>query len=169
MSKFGVLFGTALCALIVIADGVAIAGSPIAIQTDQTQMIALASEPGTVVVGNPSIADVSVNGKQVFMHGRAFGDTNVIILDPNGNQLANFDVTVIHSTNNDVAIYSAVTNPVARASRYTYSCDPVCQRAIVPGDEYESYKNMVSMHVLKYGLATSNKSTDVAPSTAQPQ
>jgi uncharacterized Zn-binding protein involved in type VI secretion len=169
MSKFGVLFGTALCAFVVLADGNAIAGSPIAIQTDQTQMIALASDPGTVVVGNPSIADVSVNGKQVFMHGRAFGDTNVIILDTNGNQLANFDVTVVHAANNEVAIYSAQTIPTARASRFSYSCDPACQRVMIPGDEFETFKNIVSMNTSKFGLATSNKSADVSPTSAQPQ
>lgn len=169
MSKFGVLFGTTLFAYGALAGGHAIAGSAISMQTDQTQMIALASEPGTVVVGNPSIADISVNGKQVFMHGRAFGDTNVIILDTNGNQMANFDVTVVHSANNDVAIYSARTSKDAPASRYTYSCNPVCQRAIIPGDEFESYKNIVAMTILKSGLATGTKANDVTPSSAQPQ
>ena len=169
MSKFGVLFGTALCALIVLADGAAMAGSPVAIQTDQTQMIALSSEPGTVVVGNPSIADVSVNGKQVFMHGRAFGDTNVIILDTNGNQLANFDVTVVHSANNEVAIYSAGAIPTERASRYTYSCDPACQRVMIPGDDFGAFKSIVEMNKSKFDLATSNKSADVSPTSAQPQ
>jgi Flp pilus assembly secretin CpaC len=169
MSKFGVLFGTALFAYGAIAGGTAIAGSAISMQTDQTQMIALASEPGTVVVGNPSIADISVNGKQVFLHGRAFGDTNVIILDTNGNQMANFDVTVIHSANNDVAIYAARTSAVAPASRYSYSCDPDCQRTMIPGDDFGSYKDLVAAHVLKSGLATGTKSNDVTPSSAQPQ
>lgn len=168
MSKFGVLFGTALCALVVITDGNAIAGSAIAIQTDQTQMIALASEPGTVVVGNPSIADISVNGKQVFMHGRAFGDTNVIILDTNGNQMANFDVTVVHSANNEVAIFST-NNSASPASRYSYSCDPNCQRVMIPGDEVIAFKNIVTMNTSKFSMATSSKSADVSPSSAPPQ
>lgn len=169
MSKFGVLIGTALCAFVVLADGNAIAGSAIAIQTDQTQMIALASEPGTVVVGNPSIADVSVNGKQVFMHGRAFGDTNIIILDNSGNQMANFDVTVTHGATNEVAIFSAVSEPRSRASRFSYTCDPTCQRAMVPGDDTPSFNDMLGMNAAKYGLATGSQSTDVKPSPAQPQ
>ncbi len=169
MSKFGVLFGTALCAFVALADENAIAGSAISIQTDQTQMIALASEPGTVVVGNPSIADISVNGKQVFMHGRAFGDTNVIILDASGNQMANFDVTVTHSANNDVAIYSAQTIPTIRASRFSYSCDPACQRIVIPGDDFEAFKNIVTMDTSKAAMATSNKAADVTPGAAPPQ
>lgn len=169
MSKFGVLFGTAFCALVVIADGNAFAGSAISIQTDQTQLIALAAEPGTVVVGNPSIADVSVNGKQVFMHGRAYGDTNIIILDASGNQMANFDVTVTHAANSEVAIYSAQTAATIPASRYSYTCSPNCQRAMVPGDDVQYFSTTVSMNATKFGLATSNKSADVAPSTAQPQ
>jgi Flp pilus assembly secretin CpaC len=167
MSKLNLLAATAVCTLALWGSSSAFAGSPLAIQTDQTQMIALSTEPGTVVVGNPSIADVSVNGKQVFMHGRAFGDTNVIILDTNGNQVANFDVTVTHAANNEVAIFSANSLKEYRAARVSYSCDPLCQRLMIPGDDFETFKNIVAMNTSKAGLATGNKATDVtAPPTA---
>ncbi len=158
MFKIGVLFGTTLSALLILAEQSAFAGSPITVQTDQTQMIALSAEAGTVVVGNPSIADVSVNGKQVFLHGRAFGDTNVMILDLNGNQLANFDVNVIHEVNNQVAIYSSTTT---FAARYTYSCNPTCQRVMIPGDEHVTYQYIVGDNDSKTKLATGNKTKDV--------
>jgi Flp pilus assembly secretin CpaC len=112
MAKFGVMFGAALLIVVGAADQAALAGSPITIQTDQTQLIAISADPGTVVVGNPSIADVSLSGRRVFLHGRGYGSTNILILDLNGNQLANFDVTVTHDHPNElVVITSSATKP----------------------------------------------------------
>ncbi|MDE2444704.1 MAG: pilus assembly protein N-terminal domain-containing protein [Alphaproteobacteria bacterium] len=169
MSKLNLLAASALCVTQLWSASLAVAGAPLTIQTDQTQLIALTTEPGTVVVGNPSIADVSVNGKQVFMHGRAFGDTNVMILDVNGNQVANFDVTVTHSANNEVALFSATSGKDARAARFSYSCDPLCMRVMIPGDDYETFKNIVAMNTSKSGLATGNKSADVSAPPQAPQ
>lgn len=166
MFKFGAFLSTAM---LIVNIPAAYAGAPISLQTDQTQMIALASEPGTVVVGNPSIADVSVNGKQVFLHGRAFGSTNIIILDASGNQMASFDVMIQHDSPNDVAIFTADSKKETRAVRVSYTCAPLCQREMIPGDDYEIYKNMVAMNQLKSGLATGSKANDVAAPSAAPQ
>lgn len=161
MSNFGGLFGAALLLAVGAADQAALAGSPITIQTDQTQMIAISADPGTVVVGNPSIADVSLNGKRVFLHGRAFGSTNIMILDIAGNQLANFDVTVTHDHPNElVMITSAPTKP--QVSINTYTCAPTCYHAIIPGDT--SFGSMVGDNATKAALASGSKSTDAAPS-----
>jgi Pilus formation protein N terminal region len=160
MSKFGVLFGTALLLVVGAADQAALAGSPITIQTDQTQLIAISADPGTVVVGNPSIADVSLSGRRVFMHGRAFGSTNILILDTAGNQLANFDVTVTHDHPNElVMVTSALTVPKILID--TYSCAPTCYHALIPGDA--GFATMLAADASKAGFASSSKSTDAIP------
>lgn len=161
MSKFGVLFGTALLIVVGAADQAALAGSPITIQTDQTQLIAVSADPGTVVVGNPSIADVSLSGRRVFLHGRGFGSTNILILDIAGNQLANFDVTVTHDHPNELVIVtSSPTKPQILID--TYSCAPTCYHAMIPGDA--GFANAVSANSTKASLASGSKSTDAAPS-----
>jgi hypothetical protein len=160
MSKFGILFGTALVITVGAADQTALAGSPITIQTDQTQLIAISADPGTVVVGNPSIADVSLSGRRVFMHGRAFGSTNVMILDIAGNQIANFDVTVTHDHPNElVMVTSSVSKPQILVD--TYSCAPTCYHAMIPGDA--SLGIMVGAFSTKAALASGSKSTDATP------
>jgi Pilus formation protein N terminal region len=163
MSKFGVLFGTALLVAVGAADQAALAGSPITIQTDQTQLIAISADPGTVVVGNPSIADVSLSGRRVFLHGRGFGSTNIMILDVAGNQLANFDVTVTHDHPNElVMVTSSTTRP--KISIDTYSCAPICYHAMIPGDA--GFGETLGENSSKAGLASGSKSTDAAPSSA---
>ena len=140
------------------------AGTPLVLETDQTQIIAVTTDPGTVVVGNPSIADVSVNGKQIFLHGHSFGETNVIVLDINGNQLANFAVTVTHNSDNMVAVFWA--NPNHGATRYSYSCAPYCDSSMMPGDEHGYFKNLTQDSNDKYSFATGKKAADAAPPAA---
>lgn len=163
MPKLKKLLLTTTFGLFVFVSQNAYAGSHLSVQSDQTQMIALTTEPGTVVVGNPSIADVTVNGKQVFLHGRGFGDTNIMILDANGNQLANFDITVTHSSSNEVMVYAATSVIAAHPTRSTYSCDPWCQSAMVAGDDQVFFNGMLSMNGSKSSLAQTSKSADVAP------
>ena len=81
----------------------AFAAQELIIKTDQTQLINVAGVPGAVIIGNPSIADATVHGDKIFVHGRAFGSTNLIILDENGNQLASLDITVQMGGENNLA------------------------------------------------------------------
>ena len=164
MSKFGVLVGTAIFALIGTDVPAVFAGTAITMQTDQTQLIALSTEPGTVVVGNPSIADVSVKGKQVFMHGRAFGETNILILDLSGNQIANFDVSVTHDNPNGVVILSAaLTKPQVVVIGH-YICTENCYREMIPGDT--EFGSIVGQNGGKASFASGSRSTDAAPTGA---
>jgi Pilus formation protein N terminal region len=164
MAKFGVMFGAALLIVVGAADQAALAGSPITIQTDQTQLIAISADPGTVVVGNPSIADVSLSGRRVFLHGRGYGSTNILILDLNGNQLANFDVTVTHDHPNElVVITSSATKPQILID--TFSCAPVCYHAMVAGDA--SLGATIGANGAKAAFASGSRSTDASTSGNQ--
>ena len=64
------------------------------VSADHSQIVRMERAPGTIVVGNPSIADVTIQGNQLFIHGRGFGKTNVIVLDEAGNPLAEYAVNV---------------------------------------------------------------------------
>jgi Pilus formation protein N terminal region len=121
MSKMKIGYGLSIAALtFTFLTGKVVAAELLVVQVDKTQIISLSEEPGIVVVGNPSMADVSVNGKHVFVHGHSFGDTNLIIIDKNGNQLANFDLTVQHNSSNALAMYKA-------GNRTSYTCANLIQ------------------------------------------
>jgi Flp pilus assembly secretin CpaC len=94
MMKSGFWSLLATAATLVVVTGQVYAGQQINLVMDRSIMVTVAGEPSTVVIGNPSIADISLNGKQVFLHGHSAGDTNLIILDKDGNQLADFELSV---------------------------------------------------------------------------
>jgi Flp pilus assembly secretin CpaC len=150
MMKFGFWLNLSALALLTAAGAPAMASEQLTVQTDKTQLISVSAEPGTVVVGNPSIADVTVSGKQIFVHGRAFGDTNLMILDAAGNQIANFDITVAHNPTNAVALYRA-------GVRTSYTCAPLCEVTMQPGDPLSYTDELIKVNGSKAGLATGVK------------
>lgn len=123
-SLTGFVFAAALTAL----AGPAAAASDIVIQADQAKIITVSGQPGTVVVGNPSIADVTVQGDRVVLMGRNYGVTNLIILDREGNQLAALDVTVQITDKNAVHVFKA-------GGRMSLACAPMCEQTLQVGDE----------------------------------
>ena len=123
-SLLGLFFTTALLAL----TGPAWGASDIVIQADQAKIIAVSGQPGTVVVGNPSIADVTVHDNRIVLMGRNYGVTNLIILDREGNQLAALDVTVQITDKNAVQVFKA-------GGRMTLACAPMCEQTLQVGDE----------------------------------
>jgi Flp pilus assembly secretin CpaC len=120
----GFVFAAALAAFALPAT----AASDVVIQADQAKIIRVSGQPGTVVVGNPSIADVSVQGDQVVLMGRNYGVTNLIILDREGIQLAALDVTVQITDKNAVHVYKA-------GGRMSLTCAPTCEQTLQVGDE----------------------------------
>ena len=73
----------------------------------------------SIVVGNPTIADVTViDSRTLFITGRGFGATNVIVLDRSGQTLFSGDV-VVTSHASDVSVYRG-------AGRQDYACAPGC-------------------------------------------
>jgi hypothetical protein len=154
--KLGIV--TALAASL--AASVASAES-IAIESDKTILMRISAKPGTVVVGNPSIADVSINGEQIFLHGHGYGNTNIIILDNKGGQIANFDVTVKQAATDSVTLFRG-------SDRYSMACAPECEFVLQPGDNPEWFKAIVEQQASKNSLATGSETTE-AQAPAAPQ
>ncbi|MCB1377282.1 MAG: pilus assembly protein N-terminal domain-containing protein [Alphaproteobacteria bacterium] len=116
--------------------GTSMAGEPIIAYTDHSRVLSVARPPGTVIVGNPSIADVTIQGDQVFLHAKSYGNTNILILDEAGNHLADYEVTV--QTGGDTGVY------VFKAGlAQTYVCAPECEATLRVGD-YSEYFNGVA-------------------------
>jgi hypothetical protein len=132
------------------------------IKTDQTQLIDVSGSPGAVVIGNPSIADATVHANKIFIHGRAFGSTNLIILDQSGNQLVSLNITVQLGGDNNVALYKA-------GSRYSYVCAPDCEANLQAGDQVDWFGDIAKMETKKSDIATGKASSDsqAAPPAAQ--
>jgi Flp pilus assembly secretin CpaC len=130
-----------------IASVLAIAGSLIAlpawaadlqIEINQSRLHQLSRAASTVIVGHPSIADVSVtNADTLVVFGRSYGTTNLIALDATGRQIANFDVAV-------TPVQEAALTLTRGTGEYTYSCAPHCVRVINPTDVTEATDTLLS-------------------------
>jgi Flp pilus assembly secretin CpaC len=123
----------ALSLVAALAIGAAGAGSALADETltvvlDQAKVIRIPERTTTVVVGNPLIADISVqSGGMMVVTGKGYGVTNLIALDARGNTLMEQSIEVRGATENVVAVYRGV-------ERESYSCTPQCERRITLGD-----------------------------------
>ncbi len=82
----------------------------------------------TLVVGNPLIADVSIQmGGLLVITGKGYGTTNVIALDRDGAVLAERNIEVVGPQDRLVTVYRGV-------NRASYTCAPECQPQLTLGD-----------------------------------
>ena len=85
---------------------------------NQAKIVKLARPADTIVIGNPPIADASVqDSTTVVLTGKGFGVTNLVILDETGAPIVDEQVTVSRSTASSVRIYR-------RSVVQTLSCTP---------------------------------------------
>jgi Flp pilus assembly secretin CpaC len=94
---------------------------------DQARLVKLPDRVATIVVGNPLIADVSIQaGGLMVVTGKGYGATNVMALDRSGKVLMDTLIQV-QGPRGVVVVYRGV-------ERETYSCTPNCEKRITLGD-----------------------------------
>jgi len=108
-----------------------LAATQITIVADRAKIIRIAGEAASVIVGNPSFADVSVQKKFIIVHGRNFGQTNILVLDEDGGTLADLEVTIIKGPDRNITVYRG-------GDKASYACAPKCESTLQVGDS-ETY------------------------------
>ncbi|WP_420131628.1 pilus assembly protein N-terminal domain-containing protein [Rhodopseudomonas sp.] len=109
----------------------------ISVNVDQAKLIRLPQNISTLVVGNPLIADVTMQpGGMVVVTGKGYGATNVIAMDRKGSVIADRLIQVEGPMDKVVTVYRGV-------ERESYSCMPVCQRRITLGDSETYFKSTI--------------------------
>lgn len=127
-----------LCGVFVAASIVSspsFAGNPggsYSVELNKTEVVRLSQPASAVIVGNPKIADVSVHSADtIFVLGRGYGQTNLIVLNGAGDTIMDADIQVVSPVSvGNVRLY-------AGRDRETYSCAPHCLPAPVLGDAVE--------------------------------
>lgn len=124
--------------------------SGILVMLDQAKVIRIDHEADTVIIGNPSIADaVLYDRKTLVITGRAFGSTNLLILDDKGELVVDESIRVHPAVDTIVTVHRATQS-------YTYSCSPTCRASIAPGDQKEYFENTVKQSQTRNDFATGN-------------
>ncbi len=114
--------------LLALSGVCALAQSAFAAETvefNKTHIMRLSAPAGAVVIGNPNIADISVHSDNtLFVFGRSFGQTDILILDAAGNTLVHTDINVVEASPT-----GSVRIIAPGRDRETYDCSPYCRPA----------------------------------------
>ena len=83
---------------------------PLSVEIDHTARLNLRGAAASVVVGNPQIADVTVVDEHtLFISGRGFGVTEVVVLDGMGRTIYQSEVVVSAPSSGQVRVWRGST------------------------------------------------------------
>jgi Flp pilus assembly secretin CpaC len=152
---------------IAIAAPVAAAPAPdetIVVFLDQAQIVQLPDRAATIVIGNPLIADLSIQTygieKRAVITGKGYGTTNLIVLDDKGVELMSKDLEVTGPIEKTVSTEKTV--PAEKivvvyrgVDRETFSCTPDCSRRLTLGDTPDFFEKALTQITTRNAQATS--------------
>jgi Flp pilus assembly secretin CpaC len=140
------------CAVAVIAPRQAPAAE-LTVFLDEAKLLRLPDQVATVVIGNPLIADASLQpGGFMVVTGKGYGATNLMVLDRAGQLLMERTIEVVGPRGDIVVVYRGI-------ERETYSCTPKCERRVTLGDS-----NVYFDAAINEGLSRSGSAQGAAPS-----
>jgi len=120
---------------------------------DQVRPYKLETPAQNIVVGNPAIADVTVqDNKNLLLFGKSPGLTNIYIFDEQGNAVENLIVRVRSQNANMLTFYKG-------SARTTFNCTTNCEATITVGDDQAVF-NEVSGQVQKKFSQASGAAAD---------
>ncbi len=109
------------------------------VRYDQSQLLRLPRPAADIIIGNPSIADVSIQGGNLLViTGKTFGVTNIIALDGDRNVIQDQRVLVTKDE-------ARMVNLMKGGTRQSFSCTPNCSPTLTIGDDNQFF-NQVSQH-----------------------
>jgi Flp pilus assembly secretin CpaC len=105
------------------------ADGAITVKVNMARILRINAAAATVIVGNPGVADVTIQDPQtLILTGKSYGQTNLIVLDSMGNPIADTALEVVEATANVLTVYMG-------GARTTLACAPACQPTISLGDD----------------------------------
>jgi hypothetical protein len=145
--------GVLACALMMAAAATAPArAETVTVHVDQARVMRLPERVATIVIGNPLIADATLQaGGVVVLTGKGFGATNMLALDRAGKVVMDHTVQVQGPATSDlVVVYRGV-------ERESYSCSPECEPRITLGDAPTYFNATLSQAGVRNGGAAGSK------------
>ena len=103
----------------------------ISVSVDSVELVQTNTPAAWIQIGNPQIADVSVNTSQsIIVLGLAVGETGLLLLDDRGEVIKNINVIVVPRAERQVRVYRGPSTVS------TLSCHPDCapldQQTVTP-------------------------------------
>lgn len=122
-------------------------GAPINVNVNMARVLRINAAAATVIVGNPGVADVTIQDPQtLILTGKSFGQTNLIVLDSAGNPIADTLIEVVQMQAGIVTVYQG-------QARTSLACAPVCQSVVMMGDDTNFSSQAIASSQLVQQLA----------------
>jgi Flp pilus assembly secretin CpaC len=119
------------------------------VKYDQSQLLRLPRPAAEIIIGNPAIADISVqSGNLLVITGKTFGITNIIALDADRNVIQDQRVLVKRDE-------AKVVNLMRGTQRQSYNCTPQCNPSITIGDEQKYFDAVAASSQKKMSFSNS--------------
>jgi hypothetical protein len=117
---------------------------------DEARLIRMPDRTATLVIGNPLIADASIqSGGLMVLTGKGYGRTNLIALDREGNKLLEKTLLVKRPAEL-VTVYRGIL-------RESYSCAPQCEPRNTLGDVPTFFNTTLTQTVTRNNQASAIK------------
>ena len=108
------------------------------VKYDQSQLLRLPRPVAEIIIGNPTVAEVTVQASNLLVvTGKTFGITNVIALDAERNIIQDQRVVVVRDDNKVVNLHKGT-------KRESYNCAPNCNPSMVIGDDTQYFNSVVA-------------------------
>jgi len=118
-----------LAASLAPAPAMAQDGAPINVSVNMARILRINAAASTVIIGNPGIADVTIQDPQTLvLTGKSYGQTNLIVLDSAGTPIADTLIEVVQMQAGVVTVFQG-------QARTSLACAPVCQSVVMMGDD----------------------------------
>lgn len=128
---------------------VKVSAADLVVKYDQSQLLRLPRAVSEIIIGNPTIADVTVqSSKLLVITGKSFGITNIIALDSERNVIRDQRVLVQRDE-------VKVINLQKGTKRQSYNCSPQCNPSITVGDDQAYFAEVAKTSERKIKLSES--------------
>lgn len=123
------------------------AADTISVVLDQARIVRLPEKVATIVIGNPQVADASIqSGGLLVVTGKGYGSTNIIALDNRGTVLTEHTVKV-GGPREGLTVWRGV-------NRETWSCAPHCERSVMLGDGNDYFETALKQAETRNGFSS---------------
>lgn len=138
------------------------AADPMIVATvDQARLVKIPVGTETLIIGNPTIADVTLlkQNNLMILTPKSFGETNFIALDKDGNPVAESMIQVVNGA--DALVVQRGMD------RQSYSCAPRCQPTERLGDD-DKYLSQVAAQAQSHSSRLTGAPAPVSPGLMAP-
>ncbi len=111
------------------------------VETGKATAVRINGTAASIVLGNNNVADVSVHSDNLlFVTGKSYGTTNLLVFDRSGREIYSTDVMVTTRSTSLVTI-----NRAGRSA--TYDCAPNCKAVLSIGDDPEHFSTLIEQQL----------------------